>query len=89
MMTFRYIGRIRYSSIAHKGRSRPARKPSQPRYLFESMEVSHMNRSLEMGYLPRDMTFPSAHHSPSTVNKKAKLFVMGTVKLSSVCIVSY
>lgn len=29
------------------------------------------------------ITFFSAHHSPSTVNMKAREFVMGTVKLSS------
>lgn len=40
-----------------------------------------------MSYSPRDITFPSAHHSPSTVNKNAKLFVMGTVKLNSVRVV--
>jgi len=31
----------------------------------------------------RDITFPSAHHSPSTVNKKASEFVIGTVSESS------
>lgn len=34
--------------------------------------------------LPLEITFPSAHHSPNTVNKNAKEFVMGTVKLNSV-----
>jgi len=29
------------------------------------------------------MTLPSAHHSPSTVNKKANEFVIGTVRLNS------
>jgi hypothetical protein len=29
------------------------------------------------------MTLPSAHHSPTTVNKKASEFVMGTVRLNS------
>jgi len=29
------------------------------------------------------MTFFSANHSPSTVNMKAKLFVIGTIKLIS------
>ncbi|KAL8895992.1 MAG: hypothetical protein Q9192_003334 [Flavoplaca navasiana] len=29
------------------------------------------------------MTFPSAHHSPNTVNKNANEFVIGTVKLNS------
>lgn len=32
---------------------------------------------------PRDITLPSAYHSPRTVNKNAKELVMGTVKLSS------
>lgn len=31
----------------------------------------------------REMTLPSAHHSPNTVNRKASEFVMGTVRLSS------
>jgi hypothetical protein len=35
--------------------------------------------------VPLLMTFFSAHHSPSTVNKKASELVMGTVKLSSAC----
>lgn len=34
-------------------------------------------------HLPREMTFPSAHHSPNTVNRKARELVIGTVKLSS------
>lgn len=29
------------------------------------------------------MTFPSANHSPSTVNRNASEFTMGTVRLSS------
>jgi hypothetical protein len=33
--------------------------------------------------IPLEITFPSAHHSPSTVNKKASEFVMGTVNESS------
>lgn len=33
---------------------------------------------------PLEMTLPSAHHSPRTVNKNAKEFVIGTVRLSSV-----
>lgn len=33
--------------------------------------------------MPLDITFPSAHHSPKTVNKNAKEFVIGTVRLSS------
>ena len=31
------------------------------------------------------MILPSAHHSPSTVNRNAKLFVIGTVSDSSEC----
>jgi hypothetical protein len=34
-------------------------------------------------HVPLDITFPSAHHSPSTVNKKASEFVIGTVNESS------
>ena len=34
--------------------------------------------------VPLDMIFPSAHHSPKTVNRNAKELVMGTVRLSSV-----
>ena len=33
--------------------------------------------------VPLDITFPSAHHSPSTVNRNARELVMGTVRLSS------
>lgn len=32
---------------------------------------------------PLDITLPSANHSPSTVNRKASEFVMGTARLSS------
>ena len=34
--------------------------------------------------IPLEMTLPSAHHSPNTVNRKASEFVTGIVKLSSV-----
>jgi hypothetical protein len=34
-------------------------------------------------HIPLDITLPSAHHSPSTVNKKASEFVIGTVNESS------
>jgi hypothetical protein len=30
------------------------------------------------------MTFLSTHHSPNTVNRKAKVFTIGTIKLNSV-----
>lgn len=33
----------------------------------------------------RDITLPSTHHSPRTVNKNAREFVIGTVRLSSAC----
>ena len=33
--------------------------------------------------VPLDITFPSAHHSPKTVNKNAREFVIGTVRLNS------
>lgn len=35
------------------------------------------------GKVPLDMTLPSAHHSPNTVNRNANEFVMGTVRLNS------
>lgn len=35
------------------------------------------------GHKPRLMTLPSTHHSPSTVNRNAREFTMGTVRLSS------
>jgi len=34
-------------------------------------------------HVSRVITFPSANHSPSTVNRNAKEFVIGTVRLSS------
>lgn len=34
--------------------------------------------------IPREITLPSAHHSPKTVNKKASEFVIGTVRLNSI-----
>lgn len=47
---------------------------------------SHNARPILSKYrkdLPLLMTFFSAHHSPKTVNKKAKEFVIGTVRLNS------
>lgn len=44
----------------------------------------NMHRNPKAGAnLPLDMTLFSAHHSPSTVNRKAKELVIGTVRLSS------
>jgi hypothetical protein len=37
-----------------------------------------------VAFLPRDITFPSAHHSPTTVNRNASELVMGTVRLNSI-----
>lgn len=34
--------------------------------------------------IPRLITFLSTHHSPATVNKKAKELVIGTVRLNSI-----
>lgn len=36
----------------------------------------------QCGNLPLAMTFPSAHHSPKTVNKNASELVIGTVRLN-------
>ena len=48
-----------------------------------SINVSRSQTSLYSKYQPLDMTFPSAHHSPRTVNRKANELVMGTVRLNS------
>jgi hypothetical protein len=40
-------------------------------------------------YIPLEITFPSAHHSPKTVNRKASEFVIGTVSDNSVETVSF
>src|SRR5690348_15540326 len=39
---------------------------------------------IEKGDIPRLMTLPSTHHSPTTVNKNATVLTIGTVRLSSV-----
>ncbi len=38
---------------------------------------------MEAYNLPLEITFPSVHHSPKTVNRNASEFVMGTVRLNS------
>lgn len=45
---------------------------------------SHWPTYVSQANLPREMTLPSAHHSPITVNKKASEFVIGTVNDNSV-----
>jgi hypothetical protein len=51
------------------------------------MECQLKRSYIEINYfgatLPLDMTFSSAHHSPSTVKRKAKEFVIGTARLNS------
>lgn len=52
-----------------------------------NLEVTHSPMPAQTKVMPIQvslvMTLRSAHHSPKTVNKKAKLFVIGTVRDSS------
>lgn len=52
-----------------------------PIQVSAAISTSFSRRSREL--LPLLMTFLSTHHSPTTVNKNAVEFVMGTVRLSS------
>jgi len=53
--------------------------------------ISHHRRASRKGgpgdksgmHIPRLITLLSTHHSPTTVNRKARVFTMGTVKLNS------
>lgn len=49
----------------------------------QSVSAKCSNYSDWTTYLPLEITLPSAYHSPSTVNMKAKEFVIGTVRLNS------
>ena len=77
---------VMYSLTAHKGLCLLGQIPFQPRYLTISQ---YRLRGLTVkwrqsgGGKPRDMTLPSTHHSPKTVNRNAKEFTMGTMRLSS------
>ena len=51
--------------------------------LFRQPVPGHTHPSPSISHVPLEMTFPSVYHSPNTVNKNAKLFVIGTVKLNS------
>lgn len=61
----------------------------QYQYQYHSVPMSS-SLAVEIGGrgdvkdIPLDITFPSAHHSPNTVNRNAKEFVIGTVRLNSV-----
>jgi hypothetical protein len=56
---------------------------SQPCICVMSATILETRSGVVIGVEPFDITFPSAHHSPSTVNKNAREFVIGTVRLSS------
>lgn len=47
-----------------------------------------LRRNDVLGNVLRLITFPSTHQSPITVNKKANVLTIGTVKLNSVDYVS-
>ena len=58
--------------------------PSPPIPFPEAEERGEGGKeNIEKRFIPREMTLPSAHHSPNTVNRKASEFVIGTVRLSS------
>jgi len=65
------------------------RVPCLSKYLDGQVSVSYtvkkgVSQPIFPHNLPLVMTLPSAHHSPNTVNRKAKEFVIGTVRLNSV-----
>ncbi len=73
-----------YSSTEHKALYRPRRTPCQSRYLSLSRQHAVTPPIPRLGIgVPLDITFPSAHHSPNTVNRNANEFVIGTVRLNS------
>jgi hypothetical protein len=59
----------------------PALETCLSRYLSNHKRI--VSNGLVIMCIPRDITLPSAHHSPTTVNKKASELVIGTVKLNS------
>lgn len=64
-------------------RAMPPRTNAMPSQVSMGSQWSSMDVELRV-ILPFDITLPSAHHSPRTVKRKAREFVIGTVKLSSV-----
>ena len=54
---------------------------ADPRIYLRSVHCSAVANRPQC--IPLVITLPSTYHSPNTVNRKAKEFVMGTVKLSS------
>jgi len=66
--------------FGHTRRCLPIQTPCQSRYLGR---VSLDMCSNVYIFVPLLITFFSAHHSPRTVKRKAREFVIGTVKLNS------
>jgi hypothetical protein len=61
---------------------------SRKRYIFCRLPLHRKwnekkTHRVEAYNLPLEITFPSVHHSPKTVNRNASEFVMGTVRLNS------
>lgn len=54
-------------------------KPS----IYYILDILIRRSELVHGDEPFDIAFPSTHHSPSTVNRKARELVIGTVRLNS------
>lgn len=65
-------------------RAMPPRTRTMPSHVSSEVSLGSLN-IYKTVTVPRDMTLPSAHHSPSTVKRKANELVMGTVRLSSAC----
>lgn len=70
------------SSSVHKVQCLLRQIPCLTKCLAEVSNIDISNGNVSQ-YPPFDITFPSAHHSPSTVNKNASEFVIGTVRLNS------
>lgn len=51
--------------------------------IYHVSEISNGRSDLIQGDKPFDIAFPSTHHSPRTVNRKARELVIGTVRLNS------
>jgi len=70
------------SWIERREQCLPVRRPYLSMYLCY-ISSSREEQQSQRSPLPREITLPSAYHSPSTVKRNASEFVIGTVRLSS------
>lgn len=77
--------RVRHADFDCTHSAIPPKTKAIPIQVSKSDQLSFPSTlDLRGDVIPREITLPSAHHSPKTVNKKASEFVIGTVRLNSI-----